>query len=103
MSWLYKVTYPCEKVREFMYDYLDESLPTLTSIRFHLHLNGCVQCREYLFLYKKAANAKEFRKKNPPPDEFLAGTLDFLEKQGITGPEEGGAEDRESGEVKPGG
>lgn len=88
MSLLYKVTYPCEKVRDFMYDYLDESLPTMTSIRFHLHLNGCVRCREYLFLYKKAANAKEFRKENPPPDEFQAATLDFLEKQGITGPAE---------------
>ncbi|MDQ3000263.1 MAG: zf-HC2 domain-containing protein [Fibrobacterota bacterium] len=103
MSMLYKVTYPCEKVREFMYDYLDESLPTLTSIRFHLHLNGCVQCREYLFLYKKAANTKDFRKTDPPPDEFLASTLDFLEKQGITGPGEDGAEDWQPGEMKPSG
>jgi predicted anti-sigma-YlaC factor YlaD len=87
-GWFYKVTYPCEKVREFMYDYLDERLPTLTSIRFHMHLNGCQACREYLFLYKKAANAKEFRNENPAPDAFLASTLDFLEKEGITGPED---------------
>ncbi|MDB5050852.1 MAG: putative zinc-finger [Fibrobacteres bacterium] len=91
-GWFYKVTYPCEKVREFMYDYLDDSLPTITSIRFHLHLNGCVQCREYLFLYKKAADAKSFRKENPAPEEFLASTLEFLEKEGITGSEDDAAD-----------
>jgi predicted anti-sigma-YlaC factor YlaD len=80
----YKVTYPCDKVRDFMYDFLDESLPTLTSIRFHMHLNGCAECREYLFLYKKTANAREFRKEHPAPDAFLASTLDFLRKEGIT-------------------
>jgi predicted anti-sigma-YlaC factor YlaD len=79
----YKVTYPCEKVREFMYDYLDDRLPMLTSIRFHMHLNGCAACREYLFLYKKAADAKSFRKEHPAPEEFLKSTLAFLEKEGI--------------------
>jgi predicted anti-sigma-YlaC factor YlaD len=89
----YKVTYTCEKVREFMYDYLEDSLPTLVSIRFHMHLNGCPECREYLFLYKKAANAREFRAEkfredNPAPQEFLDSTLDFLRKEGIAGPED---------------
>ena len=82
-GWFYKAAYPCDKVRDFMYDYLDESLPKLTSIRFHLHLNGCAECREYLFLYKKAANAREFRMEHPAPDAFLASTLDFLQKEGI--------------------
>ncbi len=80
---LYRVTYPCEKIREFMYDHLEESLPTLISMRFHLHLNGCLACREYLFLYKKAANTKEFRKENPIPQDGLDRTLDFLRKEGI--------------------
>ena len=88
-SWFYTFTFPCETVRQFMYDYLDESLPTVTSIRFHLHLNGCEKCRQYLYLYKKAANAKAFRNENPPPPEFLVTTLDFLEKQGIVPPPEG--------------
>ncbi len=82
-GWFYKVLYPCDKVRDFMYDYLEEKLPTATSIRFHLHLNGCPECRAYLFLYKKAADAKAFRKEYPAPDAFLASTLDFLEKEGI--------------------
>jgi predicted anti-sigma-YlaC factor YlaD len=99
-GWFYKVTYPCEKVRDFMYDYLDDRLPTFTSIRFHMHLNGCAQCREYLFLYKKAADAHSFRRENPAPDEFLASTLEFLEKEGITGPEDD-ATDWEPGEKEP--
>ncbi len=82
----YKVTYTCEKAREFMYDYLEDGLPFWVSLRFHMHLNGCPQCREYLFLYKKAANAKDFRKENPAPQEFLDSTLDFLRKEGIAGP-----------------
>jgi anti-sigma factor RsiW len=99
-GWFYKVLYPCDRVRDFMYDYLDEKLPTLTSIRFHMHLNGCPECREYLFLYKKAANAKEFRKEHPAPDAFLASTLDFLGKQGVTAAEDG-EPGREPGKDKP--
>ncbi|GEM_PF-1526644 len=87
-GWFYKAVYTCDKVRDFMYDYLDENLPTVTAIRFHLHLNNCPECREYLFLYKQAANAREFRKEHPAPDEFLASTLGFLAKEGITGSEE---------------
>lgn len=94
----YKATFTCDKVRDFMYDFLDESLPTFTSIRFHLHLNGCADCREYLFLYKKAANAREFRKEHPAPDAFLASTLDFLRKEGITEADQ----DTEPGGLEPG-
>lgn len=87
-SLFYKATYPCEKAREFMYDYLENNLPALVSIRFHIHLYGCPQCREYLFLYRKAANVKEFRKEYPAPQEFLDSTLDFLRKEGIAAPSE---------------
>ena len=102
MSLFYTLLYPCDKVRDFMYDHLEGKLPMLTSIRYHLHLNGCAACREYLFLYKKAANAEQFRKENPPPDELLSATLDFLEKEGITGGEDGSAPP-ESGRPVPGG
>lgn len=100
-GWFYKVTYPCDKVRDFMYDFLDESLPKLTSIRFHMHLNGCAECREYLFLYKKAANAREFRNEHPAPDAFLAGTLDFLRKEGAIGAASGAETETESPEGNP--
>lgn len=90
MSLFYTLLYPCDKVRDFMYDHLEGNLPPLTAIRFHLHLNGCPQCREYLYLYRKAADAQAFRKENPPPEEFLSTTLDFLKQEGIVG-EDGGA------------
>ncbi len=84
-GWFYKVAYPCEQAREFMYDYLDGQLPMFKQFRFQIHLNGCTECREYYLLYKKAAHAYEFRKENPPPSEFLEHTLDFLRKEGIVG------------------
>jgi len=88
MSLFYTLLYPCEKVRDFMYDHLEGNLPTLTSIRFHMHLNGCAPCREYLFLYRKAADAEKFRKENPPPDELLSATLEFLKREGAVGDED---------------
>jgi predicted anti-sigma-YlaC factor YlaD len=90
MSLFYTLLYPCDKVRDFMYDYLEGKLPMLTSVRFHLHLNGCAACREYLYLYRKAADAERFRKENPPPDELLAATLDFLRREGAVGEGESG-------------
>ncbi len=97
MNFFYSLTYPCDKVRDFIYDYIENELPTLVSIRFHMHLNGCAKCREYLFLYKKAANAKEFRRENPAPKEFLDATLDFLRKEGIVDNEEKPPESNSSG------
>lgn len=90
-----KALYPCERIREFMIDYLEDKLPAVTNIRFHLHLSNCAPCREYLFLYRKAANAQTFRAENPPPDELLDATLDFLKKEGIVdeGAAEGGVTD----------
>jgi predicted anti-sigma-YlaC factor YlaD len=85
MKLFYRMFYPCDKVRDFMYDYLEGRLPMAAAIRFHLHLNGCEECRRYLFLYRTAANAERFRKENPPPEEFLSETLDFLRKEGIVG------------------
>ncbi|MBW8888843.1 MAG: zf-HC2 domain-containing protein [Fibrobacteres bacterium] len=90
MNVFYNMLYTCDQVRDFMYDYLEGHLPMLTSIRYHLHLNACPACREYLFLYRKAANAEQFRKENPPPDELLSTTLDFLKREGIVGEEDAG-------------
>jgi len=75
--------YPCEKVRDLMIDYLEDKLPSFKGIRFHLHLNTCAQCREYLILYRKAANASTFRKEDPHPEECLESVLRFLAQRGI--------------------
>jgi predicted anti-sigma-YlaC factor YlaD len=75
------IVYPCEKVAAFAYDYLEGTLPPLTRIRFHLHLNGCEKCREFVRLYRAAANPREFLAENPIPDSLLEHTLEFLEKE----------------------
>ncbi len=96
---LFKAFYPCEKIRDFMYDYLEGELPTVVSLRFHTHLTICPECQKYLHLYRTAANAQAFRKENPAPEEFLASTLDFLAKEGIVGEDDVG--DAGSGESDP--
>lgn len=85
MNLFHTLLYPCDKVRDFMYDYLEETLPKSVALRFHLHLNGCAACREYLYLYRTAANAGKFRRENPPPGELLDSTLDFLRREGVLG------------------
>jgi len=86
----YRLYYPCDRIRDFAYDYLEGKLTLAVSIRFHMHLRGCPQCREYLALYRLAANPAAFLKENPPPRELLDHTLEFLEKQGLTDGPEGG-------------
>lgn len=85
-----KMLYPCERIREFMIDYIEDKLPPLTNIRFHIHVSNCPECREYLYLYRTASNAAKFRNENPPPEELLEATLDFLRKEGIVGDGDGG-------------
>jgi predicted anti-sigma-YlaC factor YlaD len=88
----YRLYYRCDRIRDFAYDYLEGKLPLVVSARFHMHLRGCPQCQEYMVLYRLAASgrpaaeAAEFRRDNPPPQEFLDETLSFLEKHGIVPP-----------------
>lgn len=85
--------YPCERIREMLYDALEGSLGPVVSLRFKLHLRSCAPCREYLRLYKMAADMRSFRRDNPPPTDLMDKTLAFLERQGIAAPdpeEEGG-------------
>jgi predicted anti-sigma-YlaC factor YlaD len=82
--------YPCESVREKLYDAVEGSLAPLVSLRFRLHLKYCPPCREYLRLYRMAADMKSFRRDNPPPTDLMDKTLDFLERQGIAAPDPDG-------------
>ena len=77
-----RLVYPCEKIREFVYDYAEGALPALTAIRFRMHIKGCDCCKEYVRLYLMAAHPGDFRKQNPPPAEFMEKTLEFLEREG---------------------
>ena len=77
--------FPCEKIREFVYDYADGKLDFLTTARVRLHVKICDCCSEYVKIYLMAANRENFRAHFPPPSEFLDKTLEFLEGEGVLG------------------
>jgi predicted anti-sigma-YlaC factor YlaD len=89
----HKVAYPCEQVRDFMYDYLEGSLSPVVKARFRLHLAGCEDCRGFLRLYRMAANPSVFLEETPPPAEMLGHTLRFLEAEGVLAGKEGNAKE----------
>jgi hypothetical protein len=57
-------------------------------LRLKVHLKACAPCREYMRLYRLAADMRAFREDNPPPTDFMDKTLAFLEEQGIAAPED---------------
>ncbi len=84
----HRIAYSCDQIHSFIYDYLENALPPLTSFRFHLHLNTCLECREFLYLYEKASKVGKWANqiessKIEPPKEMLKATLEFLQKEGI--------------------
>lgn len=81
MSLLHRVIYPCDQIVEFTYDYLEGALPPLTLLRFHLHLRTCKGCKEFVRLYRAAANPAAFLHENPIPTELKDYTLLFLEAE----------------------
>ncbi len=79
----------CERIADFIYDYAEGNLPSQWLVmRFEAHISLCKRCREYLLLYKAAADASEFRSLNEPPPELLEKTLEFLQQAGLTGGDE---------------
>lgn len=82
-SVMMKVMYPCAKIREFVYDFAEGTLDPLVALRFKLHISMCMDCEEYVRIYRMTADIRSFRKRNPPPQEFVDKAKDFLEKSGI--------------------
>ncbi len=84
----HRIAYSCDEIHDFIYDYLENALPPLTSFRFHLHLNTCTECRQFLYLYEKTSKIGKWKNqidshKIDPPKEMLEATLEFLKKEGI--------------------
>lgn len=79
----HSVAYPCDSIRDFVYDYLEGGLPSIVGLRFRLHLVGCRDCRGFVRLYRMAANPGTFREEVEPPPEMLDRTLRFLEEKGL--------------------
>jgi hypothetical protein len=73
--------YPCDKIPDFAYDYLEHRLPVVTALRFRTHLKFCEGCAEFVRLYRMAADPVRFLEENPAPPELIERTLEFLEKE----------------------
>jgi predicted anti-sigma-YlaC factor YlaD len=66
MRWpLSLALYRCDQVRDKLYEALEGSLAPVVKLRFRLHLAGCAACREYLRLYRQAADMGRYRRDNP--------------------------------------
>jgi hypothetical protein len=73
--------YPCDKIPDFAYDYLEHRLPVTTALRFRTHLKFCKGCAEFVRLYRMAADPVQFLEENPAPPELIERTLEFLDKE----------------------
>ena len=75
--------YPCAKIPDFAYDYLEGRLPSATALRFRAHLALCRGCDEFVRLYRLAADPAKFLEEHPAPPDLVGKTLEFLEQETI--------------------
>lgn len=75
------VFYPCAKIPDLAYDYLEHRLPVATALRFRAHLKLCKGCNEFVRLYRQAADPATFLEETPVPPELVERTLSFLEEE----------------------
>jgi hypothetical protein len=73
--------YPCAKIPDFTYDYLENRLPVSTTLRFRAHLSLCKGCAEFVRLYTLAADPVKFLEETPAPPDLIEKTLEFLERE----------------------
>jgi len=76
------VFYPCAKIPDFTYDYLENRLPVTTLVRFRAHLSLCKGCAEFVRLYRLAADPVRFLEETPVPPDLIERTLEFVENNG---------------------
>ena len=75
------VFYPCVKIPDLAYDYLEHRLPVVTALRFRAHLKLCKGCNEFVRLYRQAADPVTFLDETPVPPELVERTLSFLDRE----------------------
>ncbi len=71
----------CEEVKDFLMDYLDAKLPKTDSIIFRIHLLLCPRCRLYIKRYNTSVKIAQNILDDPPPDELVNLTNEFLRKR----------------------
>lgn len=74
----------CEEIKDFLMDYLDDKLPKTDSFVFRLHLLLCSRCRLYMSRYNTSVKIAQNILDDPPPDELVNLTNEFLRKRAKT-------------------
>ncbi len=70
----------CPGIREFLMDFLDGRLPWFNGLKFRFHILRCKSCRGYLRRYSTSVKLFQNILDDPPPDELVNLTLDFLDR-----------------------
>lgn len=76
----------CQKLIDFLVDYLEDRLDEDTKAHFEVHLDKCPPCKRYLDTYADAIRlgrkvCKDEDNAPPPvPDKLVAGVLDALKR-----------------------
>ena len=70
----------CEKVNEFLADYVEGSLDATTRAQFEEHMNMCKCCDHYLDQYRQTIEMTKQVEEIPVPTELAEHTLAFLRK-----------------------
>ena len=71
----------CEEIKEFLMDYLDDKIPKTDSFIFRLHMLLCSRCRLYMSRYNTSVKIAQNILDDPPPDELVNLTNEFLRKR----------------------
>ena len=70
----------CEKVNEFLAEYVDGELDEKTRQQFEDHIGMCGCCNHYLDQYKSTISLTKETKEISVPSELAEHTLSFLRK-----------------------
>jgi hypothetical protein len=71
----------CSDVRDFLMDYIDHRLPLHTMVRFRIHLKVCPPCARFLARYRSSVDLTRNLLQDPPPEELVSLTLEFLDSR----------------------
>jgi predicted anti-sigma-YlaC factor YlaD len=68
----------CEKVNQFIIDYLEEEVDEQTREQFEAHLQNCPTCAVFLEQYRSTVDVVSDIKEIDIPPALVDRTLDFL-------------------------
>lgn len=71
----------CDEVRDFIMDYLDKRLTWKEAAQFRLHMLLCPNCKSYFRRYNTSIELTRNILNDPPPQELVDLTTEFLKKK----------------------